>query len=397
MNEPHMAPWWFPANDHPRDKATFDIQITVPAGTEVVANGVRSSGRCTAPGHRATGAPSSRWRPTSRSSRPATSGRPRRARRIAVYVAVSKQLGRRPRAPMRPRTCRRTRRSSRGSRRARRLPVLHHRRPGDQPARRLRAGEPDPADVPRRSGRADARLVVARAGPPVVRRLGRGAAAGATSGSTRASRPFMEIRPRPRPHGGGPRRTGCATATTASARARRSGSSRSTTPAPAQHLRRTRSTTAARWRCRRCATGSARPTSGRCCGPGSPQRAGGNGSVADFEALAEHDQRRGPRRLLRRLAAARGQARRRRPPTGWARPAQPDRQAGHAALELLELGDVDGHHPQPARLEQLLRSAAHWSTSARSSPSSRTTWAPGSSGHGEERRSQDAGSSTSGS
>ena len=21
MNQPHMAPWWFPANDHPQDKA----------------------------------------------------------------------------------------------------------------------------------------------------------------------------------------------------------------------------------------------------------------------------------------------------------------------------------------------------------------------------------------
>ncbi len=32
MNEPHMATWWFPANDHPRDKASFDIRITVPRG-----------------------------------------------------------------------------------------------------------------------------------------------------------------------------------------------------------------------------------------------------------------------------------------------------------------------------------------------------------------------------
>ena len=30
MNEPHMAAWWFPANDHPRDKASFDIRITAP-------------------------------------------------------------------------------------------------------------------------------------------------------------------------------------------------------------------------------------------------------------------------------------------------------------------------------------------------------------------------------
>lgn len=40
MNEPHMATWWFPANDHPRDKATFDIWITVPRRHDVIANGV---------------------------------------------------------------------------------------------------------------------------------------------------------------------------------------------------------------------------------------------------------------------------------------------------------------------------------------------------------------------
>lgn len=41
MGEPHMAPWWFPANDHPRDKATFDIRITVPRSLQVIANGLR--------------------------------------------------------------------------------------------------------------------------------------------------------------------------------------------------------------------------------------------------------------------------------------------------------------------------------------------------------------------
>jgi aminopeptidase N len=40
MNEPHMATWWFPANDHPRDKASFDIRITVPKRKDVIANGV---------------------------------------------------------------------------------------------------------------------------------------------------------------------------------------------------------------------------------------------------------------------------------------------------------------------------------------------------------------------
>lgn len=39
MNQPHMAPWWFPANDHPSDKALFTIRTTVPRGTDVVSNG----------------------------------------------------------------------------------------------------------------------------------------------------------------------------------------------------------------------------------------------------------------------------------------------------------------------------------------------------------------------
>ena len=41
MNQPHMAPWWFPSNDHPSDKATFDVRVTVPKGKQVVGNGVR--------------------------------------------------------------------------------------------------------------------------------------------------------------------------------------------------------------------------------------------------------------------------------------------------------------------------------------------------------------------
>ncbi len=40
INEPHMAPWWFPANDHPRDRATMSLHITVPRGRTVVANGL---------------------------------------------------------------------------------------------------------------------------------------------------------------------------------------------------------------------------------------------------------------------------------------------------------------------------------------------------------------------
>ncbi|MCA1984518.1 M1 family metallopeptidase [Nocardioides nematodiphilus] len=39
MNEPHMAAWWFAANDTPADAATMDISVTVPAGKTVIANG----------------------------------------------------------------------------------------------------------------------------------------------------------------------------------------------------------------------------------------------------------------------------------------------------------------------------------------------------------------------
>ncbi|GAW48599.1 MULTISPECIES: M1 family metallopeptidase [unclassified Nocardioides] len=41
MNQPHMAPWWFPSNDHPLDKASMSISITVPKANQVVANGTR--------------------------------------------------------------------------------------------------------------------------------------------------------------------------------------------------------------------------------------------------------------------------------------------------------------------------------------------------------------------
>jgi hypothetical protein len=40
IGEPHVASTWFPANDHPRDKASFRIRITVPAGIEAISNGV---------------------------------------------------------------------------------------------------------------------------------------------------------------------------------------------------------------------------------------------------------------------------------------------------------------------------------------------------------------------
>jgi aminopeptidase N len=40
VGEPQGAPGWFPANDNPQDKATYDVAVTVPAGLTAVSNGV---------------------------------------------------------------------------------------------------------------------------------------------------------------------------------------------------------------------------------------------------------------------------------------------------------------------------------------------------------------------
>ncbi|WP_314174209.1 M1 family metallopeptidase [Streptomyces winkii] len=38
-NEPESAWWWYPSNDHPSDKATFDISVAVPKGYQSLSNG----------------------------------------------------------------------------------------------------------------------------------------------------------------------------------------------------------------------------------------------------------------------------------------------------------------------------------------------------------------------
>jgi aminopeptidase N len=40
VGQPEIAWWWFPSNDHPSDKATFDVSVAVPDGVEVLSNGV---------------------------------------------------------------------------------------------------------------------------------------------------------------------------------------------------------------------------------------------------------------------------------------------------------------------------------------------------------------------
>lgn len=40
VNEPQGSPGWYPVNDTPRDKATYEFEVTVPTGREAIANGV---------------------------------------------------------------------------------------------------------------------------------------------------------------------------------------------------------------------------------------------------------------------------------------------------------------------------------------------------------------------
>jgi aminopeptidase N len=37
--EPHYAAFWYPCNDHPSDKATWDVSVSVPDGTTAISNG----------------------------------------------------------------------------------------------------------------------------------------------------------------------------------------------------------------------------------------------------------------------------------------------------------------------------------------------------------------------
>ncbi|SCG54810.1 M1 family metallopeptidase [Micromonospora coxensis] len=40
LGQPESAATWFPVNDHPSDKARYDVEVTVPDGTEALGNGV---------------------------------------------------------------------------------------------------------------------------------------------------------------------------------------------------------------------------------------------------------------------------------------------------------------------------------------------------------------------
>jgi aminopeptidase N len=44
-NEPESAWWWFPSNDHPSDKASYDVKVKVPSGDQAISNGLLVSSR----------------------------------------------------------------------------------------------------------------------------------------------------------------------------------------------------------------------------------------------------------------------------------------------------------------------------------------------------------------
>ncbi len=52
VSEPNGAPTWFPANDHPLDKATFTFRIAVPDDWQVAANGLLTGTEATGAGTR---------------------------------------------------------------------------------------------------------------------------------------------------------------------------------------------------------------------------------------------------------------------------------------------------------------------------------------------------------
>jgi aminopeptidase N len=54
IGEPQIGAWWFPANEIPRDKASFDVSVRVPRGGQAVSNGRLVS--------RTAGATWTRWR-----------------------------------------------------------------------------------------------------------------------------------------------------------------------------------------------------------------------------------------------------------------------------------------------------------------------------------------------
>lgn len=54
LGQPESAVLWYPSNDHPRDKATFTVSATVPAGRQAISNGLPAANRSAAGGAKTT-------------------------------------------------------------------------------------------------------------------------------------------------------------------------------------------------------------------------------------------------------------------------------------------------------------------------------------------------------
>ena len=94
VGEPQGSPGWYAVNDSPRDKATFDFAVTVPAGLTVDGERRAALARTRPAARRpGSGARAIRWRRTSRRRRSAASTSPCRASTaIPSYVAVDPTL-----------------------------------------------------------------------------------------------------------------------------------------------------------------------------------------------------------------------------------------------------------------------------------------------------------------
>ena len=250
-------------------------RITVPNGTEAIANGVLQR-----PLPAASAAARTTW--SYAANQP-----------MATYLATATigqfSIDRTPRRRARlagrdrPASCRASRAACAARSIARAIiveffdgplrPLPVRLRPGrsstDAPAGRLRARDPDPPDL-----RPACRAI--RPSPtrsPTSGSATRSASsAGRTSGSTRASRPG--------PSGAGTRRRAgrrrrrCSPASQAQPPTRTtSGSRRPRRSRAPRSCSRPRSTSAARWRSRRCASGSATRPSSPSCAPGPPSAA----------------------------------------------------------------------------------------------------------------------------
>ena len=189
LGQPESASTWFPVNDHPSDKATFRLAMTVPDGTEVISNGV--------PGPRATAGGWTTW--TWTESSPMASylatvliGQYRIAtqhprRQADDHRGARLGAGRRRRPPGRWRARARSRTSWRPSS----GPIRSTRTAGSWSTTpdRLRAGDPDPAGVRRHVLRAAARTRAwsRTSSPTSGSATAWHSSGGRTSGSTRAS------------------------------------------------------------------------------------------------------------------------------------------------------------------------------------------------------------------